>query len=49
MMPIVRFLDWYTLRLQHSIVATMYFLKQFYGFSPNIQLRNMYLRWNLGE
>lgn len=35
--------------LQHSIIATIHFLKQFYGFTPSVQLRNMFFRWNIAR
>jgi hypothetical protein len=37
------------LSIQHAILATIHFLKQFYGYTHSIQLRNMYLRWNLAR
>ena len=42
-------LDSLALELQHSIINTIYFLKEFFGYIPSIHLRHMYLRWNLGE
>ena len=37
------------LELQCAIVNTIFFLKELYGYTPNVHLRHMYLRWNLGK
>ena len=42
-------LNFFTLELQYAIVTTIKHLKDCHGYTPNIHLRAMYLRWNLGE
>lgn len=37
-----------SLELQYGIITTIRHLKDCYGYAPNIHLRHMYLRWNLG-
>ena len=38
-----------TLELQYAIITTINHLKDCHGYTPNLHLRAMYLRWNLGE